>query len=567
MFDPAWLSPAQTEAIFSAETRHVPVPLRRIEPATLVWLNRAALRSAGQHHLAAGDWAELNRRWCAQCAWSVDPSEEHPPGTTPAVRTQGVADRYGGAGLARNGGSGRAAMAQGWLIKGVGRTPLVSVASDPIHATGRSTLSDLLRETIFGDITAAEFPWGAVPTIALLDTGLSRDFQLDDAGRSSGLALLVRPAVLRAGHFERSIGFLSANPKDGAVDAERVRATFDAVRRMWGREAFAAAVEELAPRWAEQLAYGFVHRLAHGGITSSNLALDGRLHDFGAMVALPSWASASIVFGTPPVGAEMHVVAMAMQTLAYHVVEDGLLGADGPQFLARTLELARRRQRTRLTLEVLRLAGLTRNQAKALLASGAAEDCVREVQRVISWWQRESMVLFTHTPKPHFPWDFPALWTPRPPAHLQGLRRLLVRALGIDEASSSDATRLAQLDRRCAFRSRSRPELYRQAFREAMARWVEANGKPSPDEVAALIDGYVLRNRRDSVHDPDDAVPVGFASAGGERFALFEPIAGGEVFALREVSAPGEVGGERLRLADLHAFGTPRVQFAEGLAG
>ncbi len=51
-------------------------------------------------------------------------------------------DRYGGAGLARNGGSGRAAMTQGWLIKGVGRTPLVSVASDPIHATGRSTLSD-----------------------------------------------------------------------------------------------------------------------------------------------------------------------------------------------------------------------------------------------------------------------------------------------------------------------------------------------------------------------------------------------------------------------------------------
>lgn len=539
MFDPAWLSPAETKAIFSADTHHVPVPLRRIESAALLWLNRPVLRASGYANFAEGDWADLDRRWSAQCAWSVEPSEEYPQ-ESPAQETQGVADRYGGAGLARNGGSGRAVLVEGWLVKGVGRTPLVSASSDPIHATGRSTLSDVVRETVLADVAAAEFPWGAVATVALLDTGLHRDFFLDDAGRSSRLALLVRPSVLRAGHFERAIGFISTNPKEGADDAARVRAMFASVRHEWGEKAFADAWWELAPRWAEQLAYGFVHRLAHGGITSSNLAFDGRLHDFGAMVALPSWARTSIVFGSPPVGAEMHVVAMAMQTLTYHLVEDGLLGAESPQFLARTLREARNRYRAMLARELLRLAGLTRAQAQELLARDGVDVWAAEAQRVISWWQRETMALFTHTPEPRIPWDFPALWSPQTPAHLRRLRQRLVQALNLDEASSTGRLCINVLGRRCRFRARTRGELFRQPFRDAMARWVNEHDRVSPEDLATLIDAYVLRNRRDSIHDPPDAVPIGFAAATGERYALFEPIEGGEVFALRECGQPDE---------------------------
>ena len=143
--------------------------------------------------------------------------------------TVGYADRYGGSGIGLNGGSGRAAVVNGYLVKGVGRTPLVSSLTDESHASGGAYLEESIRETIFAEIVRAEFPCSAIPVLAIIDTGLIQIFEESAGPKMERRTLLIRPSFIRPAHFERATAYFSGNPKEGQQDTLRVSQFFTQV--------------------------------------------------------------------------------------------------------------------------------------------------------------------------------------------------------------------------------------------------------------------------------------------------------------------------------------------------
>jgi protein adenylyltransferase SelO-like protein len=278
--------------IISPETGHVKLPLSRLEGARVLWINPRA-QTEDPSYRALGDRAGYERHLLETCAFTIAGAGA---GTSD---TFGIADCYGGAGIGTNGGSGRAVYVNGYHVKGVGRTPLVGLDNDASHSSGGAYLEECVRESIFAEIVNLEFPHGSVPTLAIIDTGREVIWETEHGPKRERMCLLVRPMFLRPAHIERAVRYKSGNEYGGAADAARVRATALAIERQVGG---AAAMDDLLStcleRWAQQIAYSYVSRLSHGGVTSSNVAIDGRLVDFGAMTAVPTfgryWVSSAV---------------------------------------------------------------------------------------------------------------------------------------------------------------------------------------------------------------------------------------------------------------------------------
>jgi hypothetical protein len=287
-----WRSTFDLAAIVSPETGHVKLPMARLPNARVLWSNPRA-RSEDPHYPTLGDQAEYERCLLEKCGFVLaDPD-------TGVADAYGVADCYGGAGLGSNGGSGRAVYLNGYHVKGIGRTPLVGLDTDISHASGGAYLEECVRESIFAEIVHREFPHGSVPTLAIIDTGREVIWDTEHGPKRETMCLLVRPMFLRPAHIERAVRYKSGNEYGGAADAARVRATALAIESQVGG---AAAMDDLLrcclERWAQQIAHSYVSRLSHGGVTSSNVAIDGRLVDFGAMTSVPSfgryWVSSAV---------------------------------------------------------------------------------------------------------------------------------------------------------------------------------------------------------------------------------------------------------------------------------
>lgn len=278
--------------IISADNGHVKIPMSRLKGARVQWVNPRAPEE-DPACAALGENAAYERHLLEACAFTIT----DPDGGTPDAF--GIADCYGGAGIGSNGGSGRAVYINGYHVKGVGRTPLVGVDTDVSHASGGAYLEECVRESIFSEIVHQEFPHGSIPTLAIIDTGREVIWETDHGPKRERMCLLVRPMFLRPAHIERAVRYKSGNEYGGATDAARVRATALAIeRQVGGAASMNALLSTCLVRWAQQIAYSYVSRLSHGGVTSSNVSIDGRLVDFGAMTSVPTfgryWVSSAV---------------------------------------------------------------------------------------------------------------------------------------------------------------------------------------------------------------------------------------------------------------------------------
>ena len=68
--------------------------------------------------------------------------------------------------------------------------------------TVRPSLEDGIREAIYSEVCAQEFPHGSIPMIAILDTGLT--FSSPDAteifDQGARRCIVIRPSTIRAAH-------------------------------------------------------------------------------------------------------------------------------------------------------------------------------------------------------------------------------------------------------------------------------------------------------------------------------------------------------------------------------
>lgn len=479
-------------AVLGPAAHHVPVSLKRLPNAAVLWQPRGESGS-GDGRSEASDH-ELS---------IVPPASEHfgyvisEPGELQfgSCELTGLADRYGGSGIGHNGGSGRNVFVDGKLLKGVGRTPLVSALTKTSHASGGAYLEECVREAIFAEIVDHDFPYGAVPVLAILDTGIVQEWPPDIDPPRERRTLLVRPAFIRPAHLERAFGFQSSNPIEGASDQRRVRAICESLVSENGVDGFLASLEVFWSRWAHQLAYGFVHRLSHGNNTSSNISLDGRLVDFGAASTVPSWARTATSYFPDPLSIRFDAISSAMRSVYYYVgryVSESY--GETRTIDACTAKCAANFQRL-VTMEVLRLCGVADSVAKDCINSKLFGDCWRAAQIAINFGQQEHLDLLLAGEYPDSNWDIRKVWSLRPPSHLQ-LLASFVKGL-VCSSDHGDAME------RCHRLSASRPDLYKPNLRARFFLEVETKGVPNLGADPTFVQDFIRRHVEANVRESE----------------------------------------------------------------
>ncbi len=376
-------------------------------------------------------------------------------------------------------------MVNGYHVKGVGRTPLVSVQTSQAHASGGAYLEECVRETIFSELVTTQFPHGAVPTLAIIDTGLVQVRDTDRGPKTERRTLLVRPCFARPAHFQRAAGFQSGHAKEGALDARRVRQVFAAAMDTLGEDGLAGAYEQLWSRWSRQLAYAFVHRMPHGTNSTSNIAFDGRLVDFGAMAAVPSWAATATALEPHHFEHEFGAISGSLRSLAYFFGRHFRQEFASEDAIATRLAHAHAHFRIAVTTQLLRTCGARAAVAHEASVADRSGHLWRLATTVIAHFQRETLDMVETTPEPRIDWDLGRFWDVAPPPHLQPLRAVLNDLVPLSER---ERARLQN-----STLSRTRPPLYPREMRESIYAAVDARPASSEREDMQRVDQLIAR--------------------------------------------------------------------------
>ena len=193
-----------------------------------------------------------------------------------------MAERYGGDGILTNGGGGRCGFDGIWQLKGIGPNQLVGKEVDAGHGDGNLCLGTAIYESIWSEIINVVLPFGAIRTIAILDTGRT----YEERGIQTPRGLLVRQPVVRPAHFIRAIFFEETQVNELCKDAQRVKAAITKLADFLPGEGAVSTASsmserlesgflELAARFAEQFAAARAKHIIHYNVSASNLSLDG----------------------------------------------------------------------------------------------------------------------------------------------------------------------------------------------------------------------------------------------------------------------------------------------------
>ena len=206
------------------------------------------------------------------------------------------AERYGGDGICTNGGGGRCGFDGVFHLKGLGPNQLVGTRPRDTygnsHANGFLSLDVAIYESIWAEVINIALPYGAVRTVAVIDSEI--DFEEPDQKLPRGL--LVRLPAVRPAHFIRAIYFKERKRDVLSEDAKRVKLAIhrlvdflpvkdDEQRANDLNERICQGMVELATRYAQQFAAARAKRIFHQSISSSNVTLSGAWMDLaGATV-------------------------------------------------------------------------------------------------------------------------------------------------------------------------------------------------------------------------------------------------------------------------------------------
>jgi hypothetical protein len=208
-----------------------------------------------------------------------------------AKRISFTGERYGGIGIGTNGGGARCGNYNGFQYKGIGCNFLASNATKKSHANGTLTLLDGITEVIYSEVLSQLLPMGVVPSIALLSVGNDSaycEYSGTGSRKTTSGAILIRETCIRPAHFfpiphyqpnEQDVDF---NDSARLKDIHKIFAN-----QFTGYENFANYIGELLGRHASQFAFARIARIAHGAVSPSNIALDGRWLDLNTVNFLP----------------------------------------------------------------------------------------------------------------------------------------------------------------------------------------------------------------------------------------------------------------------------------------
>ncbi|MBP1204561.1 hypothetical protein JOD97_002603 [Duganella sp. 1411] len=265
----------------------------KLKDAQAVWINHAYIH---QPEPGACPW----QAFAARFAYMI------PDGVSfdtlqfdQADRITLLAERYGGRGIADNGGGVRCGILGEFQIKGLGQNLLVGSGTDVAHSYGGLRAAAAVHEAVYSELLNRILPYGTARAWGIILTGPEAAYGAAPA-REWG-ALLVRDNVIRPATFLRAPDYIASRPDALCMlsDVGRVRrlnrelkTNLDAIGGV-GRFLLG-----FLAKCASQFAFARLARLMHGGVSPSNLSLDGRWLDMTSTVFLRSDQNNS---GTTPV--------------------------------------------------------------------------------------------------------------------------------------------------------------------------------------------------------------------------------------------------------------------------
>lgn len=467
---------ALASIILSAESGHLPIELQPVERARILYRDRT----------------EIGASTISSHGWRIAPGGGTPVGSAapPGAPYIGLADRYGGNGIGLNGGSGRNAIIGAVQVKGIGRTPLVDPAAPLSHASGGAYLEECIREAIFAGIVAHDFPYGAIPTMEILDTGETEHWPAPIDPALERRVLLVRPLFIRPAHFERAVGFDLPGTFEGMRDQTRVHLIWTRAAALLGAPELVRLFDECWHRWAHQLAYGFIHRLSHGNNTSSNISIDGRLLDFGAASTVPSWANTATSHLHDPINRRFNAIAQGMRSVSYYFGANVGWEWARPNVVEAALRKCAEAFRRALVFEALRLCGLTDRISLNVITGPRRDQAFAAVAEAISSAQMDRSDLLEPLPLPQTEWPMARIWTRERPPPLDALRRLLDSLVGRGMRDECELTHR----RRCVTRTALFKPHLRQHLFTLIDGDLDARLRSDPGLVQGLVEDHVRCN-------------------------------------------------------------------------
>ena len=249
----------------------------RLVEAKVLWINRGWFISRGINVIDSDVKEDLNEWILDQFAYCVK-SRDCDSNKFSDELFEFYADRYGGTGAVTHGGSGRVGIRGNFQVKGIGITPLVGDEADDLHSHGCLFLEEAIREAIYAEIACNEFSFGAIPVLAIIDTGLMHTFDPKQPGERR--ALLIRPHFIRPAHLQRAPFFEAG----GRTRQEQLK---DVMRTKFANQHITAAeIINFFEIAARQVACSKIVGISNGGFYSSNITLNGKIVDFGSMSSI-----------------------------------------------------------------------------------------------------------------------------------------------------------------------------------------------------------------------------------------------------------------------------------------
>lgn len=422
----------------------------------------------------------------------------------------GHADRYGGNGVGSNGGSGRALVYKDVLLKGSGSTPLIGGNADLGHSSGGAYLEEAVRETIFCSIFENECPGSVLPILGIIDCGEITFWPKSGMPSGERNVLIVRPSVLRMGHFDRARFFKHSDPVfAGFEDAVRVKNVCDVALGDSDLIDVQRFFEQGLTNVIEQLAFGSVFGVQHNSLTSSNLTAVGGLLDFGASSAFPGWGAFhsatnehSSVFSLLRVQWIFRSLAESITRYSSFPIYDFIVSITELDTLWSVL-------REKMISEMFYAIGFDDLSLKNM------ETGVRiEIAKILE----EKYIELTNAGSKYFDYSEMASGSGFPLSSFWEANRSEVDKIGriLHESSGIELPMIAY---RAEFMNQRRPTLYRERLKSRLHRTLSYLGAPSSivSEISLtrLIAQEVVDGRRLCRTLPQNLAPYGYAVAEG----------------------------------------------------
>lgn len=210
-------------------------------------------------------------------------------------------ERYGGSGLGGNGGGARTANISDAQVKGVGANILVGEGVPSHHGYGGLDIYCAVVEIILTHLLNRITPCGAIANKGLIL--IDRHAGSYD-GKECWAVLLVREIPLRPGHFLHASDFKPKSSANWTYKSEesRIRTIYRDIDKTVGSTDFVMYLGKFLATTANQFAFARMSRLLHGGLSESNMSMDGKWLDVplaGFVPAGKNWSQQSDIYSEP----------------------------------------------------------------------------------------------------------------------------------------------------------------------------------------------------------------------------------------------------------------------------